>query len=240
MTCPPRRSRLSRFFPEELALQYGYRPDQRVINFVLKDNYFGISAEAEYGVPTQGGQGRTELESTLTRIGTNSRLNLNIEYQNETAITEAERDIIQDAAGSAVSLGEFRTLVAPSDNLEANLVYSRSFKNGTSLSLNAGYVYDEQRSLLGLPGGTLTDPATSLSDFRYFEQFGPLRRNRETNTFQTGGALNGKVGNWRWSLTADYDRTEIDTQTDRSGDITALQAAINAERPMLQTQISER
>ena len=225
---PPEAIQTVQVFPEELALQYGYRPDQRVINFVLKDGYFGISAEVEYGVPTQGGQGRTELESTLTQIGKNSRLNLNIEYQNETAITEAERDIIQDAAGTAVSLGEFRTLVAPSDNLEANLVYSRTFKNGTSLSLNAGYVYNEQRSLLGLPGGTLTDPATGLSDFRYFEQFGPLRRNRETNTFQTGGALNGKVGNWRWSLTADYDRTQIDTQTDRSGDTTALQAAINA------------
>ena len=225
---PPEAIQTVQVFPEELALQYGYRPDQRVINFVLKDGYFGISTEVEYGVPTQGGQGRTELESTLTQIGKNSRLNLNIEYQNETAITEAERDIIQDAAGTAVDLGNFRTLVAPSDNLEANLVYSRTFKSGTSLSLNAGYVYDEQRSLLGLPGGTLTDPATGLSDFRYFEQFGPLRRNRETNTFQTGGALNGKAGNWRWSLTADYSRTQIDTQTDRSGDIAALQTAINA------------
>jgi len=215
-------------FPEELALQYGYRPDQRVINFVLKDNFFGISAEAEYGVPTQGGQGRTELESTLTRIGTNSRLNFNIEYQNETPITEAERDIVQDAAGTAAGFGDFRTLVAPSDNLEANLVYSRTFKKGTSLSLNAGYIYDDRRNLLGLPGGTLTDPATGNADFRYFEQFGPLRRNQETNTFQTGGALNGKIDNWRWSLTADYARTQIDTRTDRSGDITALQAAIDA------------
>ena len=62
---PPEAIRTVQVFPEELALQYGYRPDQRVINFILKDNYTGLSASAEYGMPTQGGQGRSELESTL-------------------------------------------------------------------------------------------------------------------------------------------------------------------------------
>lgn len=223
---PPEAIRTVQVFPEELALQYGYRPDQRVINFVLKDNYTGVSVSAEYGIPTQGGQGRSELEGTITRIGENSRVNINLEWQNNTAITESERDIIQDAAGELVNLGDYRTLVAPSDNVELNANYSRNFDNGMSLSLNGGYVYDKSRGLQGLPGGTLEVAGDPL--FRYFTEYGPLRRVQETNTAQAGLTLNGMLSDWRWSLTSDYTRTQVNTDTDRSGDTSALQAAIDA------------
>jgi len=223
---PPEAIRTVQVFPEELALQYGYRPDQRVINFVLKDNYTGVSASAEYGVPTQGGQGQSEIEANVTKIGENSRININLEWQNKTAITESERDIVQDGAGELVNLGDYRTLVAPSDNVELNANYSRSFDNGMSLSLNGGYVYDKSKGLQGLPGGTLDVAGDSL--FRYFTEYGPLRRVQETNTAQAGLTLNGMLSDWRWSLTSDYTRTQVNTDTDRSGDISALQAAIDA------------
>ncbi|PHR15764.1 MAG: hypothetical protein COA41_15725 [Sphingopyxis sp.] len=223
---PPEAIRTVQVFPEELALQYGYRPDQRVINFILKDNYTGLSASAEYGVPTQGGQGRSELETTLTRIGKTSRININLEWQNNTAITESERDIIQNAAGTLVNLGDFRTLVAPSDNVELNANYSRAFDNGMSLSLNGGYVYDKSRGLQGLPNGTLQVAGDPL--FRYFTEYGPLNRVQESNTAQAGLTLNGNLSEWRWSLTSDYTRAQTNSDTDRSGDISALQTAIDA------------
>ena len=223
---PPEAIRTVQVFPEELALQYGYRPDQRVINFILKDNYTGLSASAEYGVPTQGGQGRSELETTLTRIGKTSRVNINLEWQNNTAITESERDIIQNAAGALVNLGDFRTLVAPSDNVELNANYSRAFDNGMSLSLNGGYVYDKSRGLQGLPNGTLQVAGDPL--FRYFTEYGPLNRVQESNTAQAGLTLNGNLSEWRWSLTSDYTRAQTNSDTDRSGDISALQTAIDA------------
>ncbi|GAA0472954.1 TonB-dependent receptor plug domain-containing protein [Parasphingorhabdus litoris] len=225
---PPEAIKSVQVFPEELALQYGYAPDERVINFILQDDYTGLGAEVEYGVPTRGDMGKTELESTFTRIGENSRLNLDIEYETQTAITEAERGIIQDSAGDLVNLGRFRTLSAPTDTVEFNGNYSRTFANGMSLSLNGGYVYDKSRALLGLPSGTLDLPVTGDSLFRYFTQFGPLRKTVETNTFQGGAVLNGMLSGWRWSLTADYARVETETETDNSGDISALQAAIDA------------
>ncbi len=223
---PPEAIRTVQVFPEELALQYGYRPDQRVINFILKDDYTGLSASAEYGVPTRGAQGRSELETTLTRIGKNSRTNINLEWQNNTAITESERDIIQNAAGALVNLGDFRTLVAPSDNVELNANYSRQFENGMSLSLNGGYVYDKSRGLQGLPSATLQVAGDPL--FRYFTEYGPLNRVQESNTAQAGLTLNGNLSEWSWSLTSDYSRQQINSDTDRSGDIGALQAAIDA------------
>ena len=64
--------------------------------------------------------------------------------------------------------------------------------------------------------------------FRYFTEYGPLRRVQETNTAQAGLTLNGSLSDWRWSLTSDYTREQVNTDTDRSGDTSALQAAIDA------------
>lgn len=233
---PPEAIQTVQVFPEELALQYGYRPVQRVINFILKEDYTGFALEGEYREPTQGGRGHIEAETTLTRIGKNSRLNINLEYENNTAITEAERDIVQDAAGDAVNLGAFRTLAAPNDKAELNINYSRTFTNGTSLSLNAGYVYDKSRRLLGLPSATLEVPASSPfaqstqdeSVFRYFNQFGPLRRTQTTNTAQVSAGLNGSIADWRWSLTTNYEREQVNTDTDRASNVIALQAGVTA------------
>ena len=100
---PPEAVRQVQIFPEEVALQYGFRPDQRVINFILKDNFASFNAEVEYAQPEQGGQSNKEFEATLTRIGSDTRLNIDIEYETGSSLTEAERDIIT-SSGSVLAL----------------------------------------------------------------------------------------------------------------------------------------
>ncbi len=100
---PPEAIKQVQIFPEEVALQYGYRPDQRVINFILKDNFASFGAEVEYAQPQDGGQSTKEFEATLTRIGANTRINIDIEYETGSSLTEAERDIIT-SSGSVLAL----------------------------------------------------------------------------------------------------------------------------------------
>src|SRR3546814_1303682 len=57
---PPEAIAKVEIFPEEVALQYGYSATERVVNFVLKPDFRQVSAEAEAGVPTQGGQFKSE------------------------------------------------------------------------------------------------------------------------------------------------------------------------------------
>ena len=101
---PPEAIRQVQVFPEEVALQYGFRPDQRVINFILKDNFASFNAEVEYAQPQEGGQNTKEFEATLTRIGADTRFNIDIEYETGSSLTEAERDIIS-SSGSLLALG---------------------------------------------------------------------------------------------------------------------------------------
>ncbi len=42
--------------PEEVALRYGFPPDQRVINFILKDNYASRAVELRLSPAVGGGQ----------------------------------------------------------------------------------------------------------------------------------------------------------------------------------------
>ncbi len=100
---PPEAIKQVQVFPEEVALQYGFRPDQRVINFILKDNFASFGTEVEYSQPQQGGQSNKEFEATLTRIGADTRINIDIEYETGSSLTEAERDIIT-SSGSVLAL----------------------------------------------------------------------------------------------------------------------------------------
>lgn len=96
---PPEAVKQVQIFPEEVALKYGYRADQRVINIILKDNFASYIAEAQYGAPQQGGFSHQELESRLTRIGKKTRLNISMEYEAQSRLTEDERDIISTTSG---------------------------------------------------------------------------------------------------------------------------------------------
>ena len=101
---PPEAIRQVQIFPEEVALKYGFRPDQRVINFILKDNFASFSTEFEHAQPEDGGFATNEFEATLTRIGASTRFNLDVELERSTALTESERDLIS-SGGSLLARG---------------------------------------------------------------------------------------------------------------------------------------
>ena len=66
---PPEAIKQVQIFPEEVALKYGFRPDQRVINFILKENFASFITELEMGQPEKGGFASNEIEATLASIG---------------------------------------------------------------------------------------------------------------------------------------------------------------------------
>lgn len=88
--------------PEEVALKYGYRADQRVVNFVLRRRFRAVTVELSDRMPTQGGRNQPEGELDLLRIGGTGRTSLHVEYTRAGALTEAERDIIQGNTIAAV------------------------------------------------------------------------------------------------------------------------------------------
>lgn len=90
--------------PEEVALQFGYRADQRVVNFVLKAAFRSVTGELEGRGPVQGGRTTTGIEGNVLRISGGNRWSLDVEHENSTPLFESERDIVRDPGSTPYDL----------------------------------------------------------------------------------------------------------------------------------------
>ncbi|MCT2559653.1 hypothetical protein N0B51_11750 [Tsuneonella sp. YG55] len=207
---PPEAIRKVEVLPEEVAVQFGYPPDQRVINFILKPNFASREIEAEYGMPVRGGYSAQELEGSILSIDGQRRLNASIDYRRKSPLTEAERGIVQsvptDPAVAAAGLdpADFRTLVSREDSIEANATMTQGLGEmgkGGQLTLNGQVSRVVRDSLSGIDAVTLD----------------PIERHTATDAYALGSAYNTGLGDWRLSATLDANRTDSDSRIDRRG-----------------------
>ena len=181
-------------FPEELALKYGYRADQKVVNIVTFAKFSSRVAQAGYAVATEGGQDSPTLSANLLRISGDTRISLDSDYSRAGSLLESERGLRQSSATAGA--GRFRTLLPATERLALNGTVSGEWLKGVSSTLNGRFEADDSESLVGLGID------------------GALRRDVDTRTAHLGTALGGLLGKWPWSFTANYDRTRIRTSTD--------------------------
>lgn len=281
--------------PEEVALTYGYRADQRVTNFVLKKAFRALTTELASRAPTAGGRLTHTVTGNYFRVFDGSRVTLDLSLKDEDALFEAERQIVRtlDAspydltgnvvgaprgaeidpalsalAGSAVVAAAVpATYAGPaprladfapgagrtaSDDLSVNRslqpegrqavikgAVARDLNHTTSATLTASLDDNSTRSFLGLPGVAVTlragSPFSPFSRdatlYRYIDAPEALVRDVDTLKGQANLGLNGRSGDWRWTLTGAYERTETSTRTGRGLDTAAYRAAVAASDP---------
>ncbi len=187
---PPEAIKLVEILPEEVALKYGFRPDQRVINFVLKDQFSSQFDEAQIGAPTRGGYTDTRDEGTAVRINKGARVNVTGTYEVVTPETEAARDIIQatPVVAGQPDPADYRTLRAGTTTAQLNGTVARPLWPGAGLTVNALVERDSSDALNGIKS---TEPLLAL-----------LTSSR-TTTGSIGLGLNAPVGGWLFSGTLD-------------------------------------
>lgn len=227
---PPEAIRRMEVLPEEVALRFGYQANQRVINFILKDNFTSRSFDLEYQAPTRGGFAENEFEATVLKFGKSSRLNLNVQAKDNSALLEGERGVIQQDGTLPAVAGDpdpafARTLIA--DARELSLTGSWSGGLGEagsagSLSLNGSITRGDSRSLSGLNRVTLIGPGGETA-LRSFGE--PLARDRRSVTLAGGGAWNTSFNRWQFSATVDASHADVETRIDRRANAADLVAA---------------
>ncbi len=195
--------------PEEVALKYGYRADQRVMNIVLRERFRSTAARAEIEVPTKGGSIEAETDITRLLIGSNGRTTLNVHAEGNTMLTEAERDIaLAEPLDGGPDPCEARSLTGSRREIRAGATVNRTILGNVGATFNGELEHNDGRSLIGLD-------AISLE---------PLARRISSDSARAGMALNWDTGDWRWSSTANADLSRSETDTERSGE-TALRRA---------------
>ena len=232
--------------PEEVALKYGYAAGQRVVNIVLRQRFRAITGELSDTQPTRGGANSAQVEANLLRIQKDSRFTVNVKASRRGALLESDRDIVNpapinpfDTAREIVSLTPYRTLTPATQNASANVVYNQLILSGVAATINGTIELTDSKALRGLPQLLLVVPpsnpfattAARTTRSGFVPGAAPLTQNIQNVTGHLGMTLSSNIQKWRWNLTANYDRSEIRTQSDAGIDPAALQAALNAGDP---------
>lgn len=224
---PPEAIQRVEILPEEAAQRYGYPPDSRVINLILKKKYRSFAVEEGSSFPTRGGFVGGSLEGTLTRIAGPARLSLTGTVSASSPLFESERSIVQSPANvpsvaSDPEPARFRTLIGQSRNYGLNAAWTKGIgKDGLdgTLTLSAAANRVDSHNWQGLNTVRLVAPG-GASAIRTLPD--PIEQTSHVTSYQAGGGINRQFGRWQFSATLDGTHTETTSLTDRRADTSSL------------------
>ena len=206
-------------FSEEVALRYGFRADQRVLNIVLRPRFRSVTADAGARGTTEGGREGASVGVGVLRVQRDTRWQADFKARHDDRLFESEREVV-GADGVPRSDAAYRTLLPATDQLSLNLVYARPLIEGLSGTVNATVDETRRRSLLG--------SRPSLEDGQV------LRRDVDTRDAHFGGLLQGANAGWRWSATLNADRTDAATRV-AGGDLAGRSRSDSFDLELLAT-----
>lgn len=221
---PPEAIERTEILPEETALSYGYSADQRVVNFVLKADFRSLTLQASVRRPDEGGRTVSDLESNILRIAGKQRTTLDLEYENDTPLYETERDIRRSDGAPTT----YRTILPKQEQASVAGSLVRDLNDTTAVTLSASLEDTSRLAWQGLPGVQLAVPPSTVAEQLYLNAPDALSRTTDTLAGKVGALVDGYLGDWRWTLTGGYDRTETKTRTGRGLDKDALQDRVTA------------
>ncbi len=183
-------------FPEEVALKYGYRADQRVVNIVLRPRFKAFTGEFGARGTSEGGREGADLNASWLDIRRDDRWQVDLKARRDAELLESQRNVV-GATGAQNADAALRSLAPATEQLTANFVLAKPFAAGSSFTLNATLDDTARESLLGLRPSA-DGPA-------------PLRRDADALESHLGGIVQGARRGWRWSATLNADRSDSRT-----------------------------
>lgn len=199
---PPEAIERVDILPEEVALKYGYRADQRVVNFVLRRRFNSTAVRADAGAATDGGYLTGLADGTRLQINRDRRTTINLHAEANGAIDEDERGIdIAPLAPGEIDERGFRSLVGERRLVRGSVTATRTVLGNVGATVNAELEHSEGKSGLGFDTG-------------------PLLRDTSNDSAHVGLTFNGTKGRWRWSAIGNADVSRATSDSDRSSAIT--------------------
>ena len=231
---PPESIKRVEVLPEEVSLHYGFPPDQRVVNFILKDHFGAHTLENEDTTPQAGGGSvYDKFHATTLSIDKGKRLNIAAETDHTTPLTEAARGITTLAVPTVASdpnPAQYYDLVADQVNSSLNATWTLPVGVGASsgtLAINGTVTEAKSVSLSGLNTLQVTSlsgiPAPCAEPSCAVRSLpGALATVSRTQTLQSGASLNKPLGDWQFSATVDGTSATTTTHTDLRSPTTSL------------------
>lgn len=181
-------------FPEDLALQYGFAANRKVVNLVTFDPFTSKNIRVSFGVPTAGGRSNVGVNGRYLHLAGTSRYSLSLGFEKAGRVLESERDLVQPA--EALGQAQFRTLLPNSRQWTVSGSFSDEIFTDTPLTLTGNATSARKDALLGL----------GVS--------GPLRQKLVNRAASVGATLSGRLPGWFWFSRTNYSIAISDAFTD--------------------------
>ncbi|GGI76438.1 hypothetical protein GCM10007973_11630 [Polymorphobacter multimanifer] len=218
---PPEALERVDILPEEVALKYGFRADQRVINFVLRERFNAVTVELEPGFATDGGRSTLEAEGNLLRLSNGTRLSFEAEYERENPLLEAERLITTPPQGQPFS-------------------YAGGLAGqGGATAAAFGEIDPALSALLGTPTGLVGVPGVAATRAQVLADFGGAIANAadttdltpfrtllpQTERLSLGATYNRNIGSVSATISGRFESNNSEARLGLPGVSLALPAA---------------
>lgn len=93
---PPEAIEKVEVFPEPVALQYGYPPTRRIVNFITKRRFRQLSLKQAVGTSTRGGADNANAHVDYTRLQGDGRVTLSLDARHSDALLQTRRRVLPD------------------------------------------------------------------------------------------------------------------------------------------------
>ncbi len=186
-------------FSEEVALQYGYDAEKKVLNIVTFENFAATVDSLYAALATEGGYASLNNNFQYVRITGDTRFIFDANFRSSGNLLESERDVEQ--LGGVTGQGQFRSLLASSKRYSLNGAVSRPLPGAKILTLSASFSSELNDALVGRSAA------------------GVLRRHYVGRIGRVAASLGGSSGKWIWTANAAFDLGENSTLTDSSSSV---------------------
>lgn len=204
---PPEAVRRIEIFPSTVALQYGYAPDQRVVNVVLRSNYHALTLLGRYTLAPNNWRGLYRAKVDYIRINDDGHWNVGLDYSHQDALYD-DTTLTGPLAPTGTQVPR-HTLARQDDHLIASGTWNRKI-GAITAEVTGKLDLDAMQSRPGL-----SDEDGALLDAEGLPNLvtGPYNRLDQTVDAQTSLTLNGKLDAWRWSFIGNLDDSTRVTRT---------------------------
>ena len=206
---PPEALERVDILPEEVSLKYGYRADQRVINFVLRDRFMATTLEIEPEFATDGGRFGLEGEGNFLRLADGGRFSLEGEYRRDSLLLESERRITTPTPSLPFSLAGNLAGPALAGGGFGELDPALSALAGQTITV-AAVPANGTPDLAGLAANPANQPGTT--DLTPFRSLLP-----KTQSLSLGATLNREIGTVSATISGRFEASDSEARLGLAG-----------------------
>ena len=182
--------------PEEVALKYGYPPDQKVVNVVLQNRFSETVAQLTGNTASHDGYTGGGADLTKIFLSPKQRTTMNLHAGTSDILRGSQRSLVEQQYESE-GTGATGLLLPPELGVRGTGIWHDSLPNDVDATVNVEVAHSNGHLLSGLS-----------------EQLpAELRRHTLDDTLHVGGTLTGDRAQWHWSVTSNGDLERNRTST---------------------------